>query len=99
MKSKESKRKMTFLTRTRNLFQQLVTDHQEGNGESTAAEDHKQGQQLMPVLRAEWQILKRYKDTVGRYLYAIYIEYTYFTLERYVMLRYELSLTYPGTPS
>lgn len=69
MKSKESKRKMTFLTRTRNLFQQLVTDHQEGNGESTAAEDHKQGQQLMPVLRAEWQILKRYK----RYSWKIYL--------------------------
>lgn len=48
---------MTFLIRTKNLFQQLVTDNQEGNRKSTATEEHKIEQQLMPVLRAEWQIL------------------------------------------
>jgi len=34
-----------------------MTDYQEGNGESTAAEEHKIEQQLMPVLCAEWHVL------------------------------------------
>lgn len=56
-----NKLEMIFLIRTRNLFQQLMTDYQEWNRESTATEEHKVEQQLMPVLRAEWQIL--YEET------------------------------------
>lgn len=54
---KSSELEMTFLIRTRHLFQQLMTDYQEGNRESTAAEEHKIEQQFMPVLRAEWHVL------------------------------------------
>lgn len=43
---------------TRSLFQQLMADHEEGNGESAATKDHEQKQQLVPVFRAEGKVLQ-----------------------------------------